>query len=106
MYVQIISFRLRGMAVDEYAAMCAELAPAIAELPGLASKIWLSDPVENAFGGVYSWESAEALDHFKQSDLFRGLASHPKLCEVSSREYSVLEAPTRITRGLVEQAAA
>ncbi len=45
----VITFRLRDMTGDEYRALCDEIAPAFAELPGLLAKIWLAgQPVARA----------------------------------------------------------
>jgi hypothetical protein len=53
------------------------------------------------FGGVYLWENHEAMKQFTQTDLFKAVATHPNLTDVVSRDFDVLEAPTRVTRGLI-----
>jgi len=55
MYIQIINFNLSKMTPAEFEKLCEALAPQFAALPGLISKVWLSDPASNTFGGVYTW---------------------------------------------------
>ena len=35
-------------------------------IPGLVAKYWLADPETNTYGGVYLWESREALDEWRR----------------------------------------
>ena len=102
MHVQIINFRLNGITEAEYATLCQSLAPAFAALPGLISKVWLADRDSGTYGGVYVWQDQQAMTRFTQTDLFRSVAVHPNLVDVSSRDFAVLEGPTAVTRGLVE----
>ena len=53
------------------------------------------------FGGVYLWESREALERYKGSDLFKSIGAHPNLVDVTAREFEVLESPTQVTNGLL-----
>jgi hypothetical protein len=98
--ILIVNFNLDGLSEDDFASSCDELAPAFAAIPGLASKAWLADRAEGVFGGVYSFESEEAVDAFLQSDLFVGVGATPGLVNISVRRFGVLEGPTRVTRGL------
>jgi len=102
MHVQIINFHLKGMSPSEYGQLCDQLAPTFAELPGLVGKYWLADEGANTFGGVYLWEDRKAMESFTKTDLFRSVATHPKLADIASRDFSVMEAPTRVTRGQLE----
>lgn len=99
MHVQVINFRLKGIAEADYRRLCDDLAPAFAALPGLVSKVWLADPDAGVFGGVYFWENQEAMRQFTRTDLFKAVATHPNLTDIVSRDFGVLEAPTRVTRG-------
>lgn len=101
MHVQVINFRLKGITEPDYRRLCDDLAPAFAALPGLVSKVWLAGQDTGVFGGVYFWENHEAMRQFTQTDLFKAVATHPNLTDVVSRDFDVLEAPTRVTRGLV-----
>lgn len=100
MHVQIVNFQLKNMDEPSFRAFCDEVAPAFAALPGLIGKIFLADPITGTFGGVYTWENREAYEAYTRSELFQGVASHPNFTNITSRDFGVLEAATRVTRGL------
>jgi hypothetical protein len=102
MHIQIVNFHLKGVSVGDYGKLCDDLAPAFAGLPGLVAKIWLADPGANTFGGVYLWRDRRAMENFTKTDLFRSVATHPNLADLTSRDFEVMEGPTRVTRGPVE----
>ncbi len=103
MHIQIVSLDVVGLSQEEWARMADELAPAFANVPGLISKVWLLDPATNACrGGVYTWQDRAAMEDFAESDLFKAALAHPNLANISAVDYGVMEAPTRVTRGLVE----
>ena len=62
MNVLIVNFTLEGISEEQYQAMCDDVAPAFAAVPGLASKVWLADREAGIYGGVYMFESAEAAE--------------------------------------------
>lgn len=105
MDIVIVSFVLDGITESAYQSLCDEVAPAFAEVPGLASKVWLADFDEGVFGGVYTFESTAAVDEFLRSELFAGVGSTPGLANVSVRRFGVLEGPTAVTRGLLTASA-
>jgi heme-degrading monooxygenase HmoA len=100
MHIQVINFNLEGITRADYEAVCDELAGTFAELPGLISKHWLADEENNTYGGVYIWETRDAYQAFLNSELFAGVGANPALVNIESKNYDVIEAPTRITRGL------
>lgn len=97
MHIQIINFRLTGITRRDYDALCEQVAPAFAALPGLISKVWLADDQANTYGGVYTWRDRAAMEAFLKTDLFRTVATHPNLAEIVSRDFAVLEAPSAVT---------
>lgn len=105
MHVQVVSFHLQGVARPEYEALCEQLAGAFAALPGLISKVWLADEATNTYGGVYLWRDRAAMEAFLTTDLFRGVATHPNLTDVVSRDFGVLEGPSAVTRAMTAAAA-
>ena len=104
MQILIVNFNLDGLSEDEFASSCDELAPAFAAVPGLASKVWLADRAEGTFGGVYTFDSEQAVDDYLQSDLWAGVGATPGLVNVSVRRFGVLDGPTRVTRGIPQRA--
>jgi len=104
MQILIVNFNLDGLSEEDFARGSDEVAPAFAAVPGLVSKVWLADRAEGIFGGVYTFESAEALDDYLQSDLWAAVGATPGLVNISVRRFGVLEGPTRVTRGLAQPA--
>ena len=102
MHIQIINFNLEGVSEQEYRNLCDQLAPNFADLPGLVSKSWLADPASNTYGGVYFWRDKESMVNFTKTELFNSVATHPNLANIASKDFEILEGPTRVTRGLEE----
>src|SRR6188472_3030213 len=101
MHAQLITYQLKDISQADYLKQMVEPdAPILAKVKGLVSKVWLVDEEKNTFGGFYLWESKEAMDAFMQSDLVAAVVSRPFVKNVSSVDYSVNEAASRITRGL------
>ena len=105
MHVQIVNFNLKDMTDDEYRKVCDDFAPVIGAAPGLLSKVWLADASTNTYGGVYLWRDSEAMAAFAQSETFKSIASNPHFANITSKDFGTIEAPTRVTRGLVAAAA-
>jgi quinol monooxygenase YgiN len=104
MHIQIVNFRLSGIDEQAFRALCDELAPAFASVPGLLTKVWLADPERGVYGGVYTWRDEDALNQYLTSDLFNAVLNHPNLVDISSQDFGILEGPTRVTRGMVSVA--
>ena len=100
MHIQVINFNLEGINCAEYEAVCDELAGAFAALPGLISKHWLADEENNTYGGVYIWETRDAYEAYLNSELFTVVGANPALVNIVSKDFDVIEGPTRVTRGL------
>ena len=99
MHIQIVNFRLEGIGEENYRGIAETIAPAFANLPGLVSKTWLANPETGAYGGVYVWQSREAMENYKESDIYKGMATNPHFADATVKDYAVLEGPTRVTRG-------
>lgn len=99
MHIQIVRFQLKDLTDEGYQAMCDQLAPAFAAVPGLLSKVWLASPGTNTYGGVYTWRDQQAMEDYTSSKLFAGMVVHPNFVDVTSTDFGVLEAPTRVTGG-------
>ena len=100
MHIQVINFHLRDLSETGYRALCDEVAPAFAEVPGLISKVWLANPSTNTYGGVYTWADREAMEAFSKSELFSAVATNQNLADITSRDFDVLDDPTSVTHGL------
>jgi heme-degrading monooxygenase HmoA len=105
MYIQVVTFHLKDLPEDAYRQACEQLAPAIAEVPGLISKAFLANPATNTYGGVYTWRDRDAMQSFQASEIFQGVLTNPNLVDVRSQEFGVFEDASRITRGVAAVAA-
>lgn len=104
MHIQIIQFQLSEMTPEDYSRLCTDLAPTFAALPGLVSKTWLANTETGTFGGVYVWEDRRAMEQFSRTDLFQAVATHKNLTGITSKDFGVLESPSRVTRGMTPAA--
>ena len=99
MEIVVVNFSLEGMTESEYLNLCDDVAPAIAAVPGLVSKVWLADRSNGVYGGVYTFENGAAVDAYMATDLAQ-VAAIPGVVNVSIRRFEVLAEPTAITHGL------
>ena len=53
----------------------------------------------NTYGGVYVWRSREAMESYKQTDIYKGIGTNPHFVDVTVKDFAVLEGPTRVTGG-------
>ena len=102
-HIQIINFRLKGVSEEGYRRHCEAVAPALANLPGLVSTVWLANPETNTYGGVYVWRDRRAMEDYKRTDIYKGMLTNPNLDGVTVKDFAVLENPTRVTHGLSDE---
>lgn len=105
MYIQIVTLNLKDLSDTDYRQACDGLAPVIADVPGLISKVWLADEATNTYGGVYAWVDRAAMEAFASSDLFKAIATNPNFVDITARDFSVLEGPTSVTQARMPAAA-
>ena len=103
--IQVVNFNLNGLSDADYRSACDGLAPELARVPGLLSKVWLADEASNVYGGVYAWADRAALAAFAQSDVFQAFASNPSFANITSTTYDILEGPSEVTRTAIPVAA-
>ncbi|HEV2122322.1 MAG TPA: YdhR family protein [Chloroflexota bacterium] len=101
MHVQIVTFHLKDLSEEDYRQACEAEAPIFAEVPGLLSKVWLADRATNTYGGIYTWRDRAAMESYLHSDVFRAMETDSTLVDLTSRDFTVLEVPTRVTHGFV-----
>jgi hypothetical protein len=78
MIVQIVQFET-SLNEAEAIAVCNERLPRYRATPGLVQKYYLKLDKPNCYGGIMIWESREALDKFRASDLGKTIASAYKV---------------------------
>jgi quinol monooxygenase YgiN len=99
MHILVVNLQLKEMNHDQFLSLADELAPAFAGVPGLESKVWLSSPAKNTYGGVYTFRDRAACEAYMRSDLFEAVRSHPNFTNITANEFEVLAAPTSVTSG-------
>lgn len=104
-HIQIVEFSLRDINDADYRSACDGLAKVLARVPGLVSMAWLADEQTNTYGGVYTWIDRGAMEAYLHSDIFNAVAADPNLVDLASRDFDLLEGPSRITRALATIAA-
>ena len=103
MHVQLVTFTLAGLSHADLRAGAEAIAPQFAALPGLHSKVWLADPISNTYGGLYTWETHEAMQRYLAGELYAtAVRENPAFTDVRSRDFGGLEAATRNTSPHVE----
>jgi heme-degrading monooxygenase HmoA len=58
-----------ALPLDEVMRVVEERAPEFAALQGLQQKYYLHDPESGDIAGLYLWESPEAFDEYRKSEL-------------------------------------
>ena len=101
MHIQVTNFNLKGMRVEEYERTCDQLANSFANIEGLFKKYWLKNSSDNLYGGIYVWADKSYMEAFSKTELFKTVADHPSLENITSTDFGVIEHPTRVTRGLI-----
>ena len=100
MHAQLITYQLRDISQAEYLKQMVEPdAPVLAKVPGLISKVWLTDEERNTFGGFYLWEDKASMETFMHSDLVKAVVSRPFVKNVSSVDFDVNQKASLTTRG-------
>jgi Putative mono-oxygenase ydhR len=97
-HIQIVTFQLAGLDPHAYRAHAEAAAPEFTQIPGLRAKAWLANPSTNTYGGVYSWESSEAMEAYISGPIFGALLTNPGIADVVTRDFEVIKRPTEITR--------
>ena len=98
MHILIINFNLHELPRADYEAVCDEVSEAFASIPGLVSKKWLANEETNTYGGVYLWESKQAMLDYKNSEVFAALGQNPAFVELSVTDFEMLPGPSKVTR--------
>ena len=95
-HIQIVTFRLAGLAPGDYRAHVQSVAPRFAALPGLRAKTWLADERTSTYGGIYAWRSRAAMEAYLDGPLFGGLRDKPGIGDLETRDFDVLAAPSAL----------
>ena len=70
-----------ALSEEELVKIAHERAPQFRAIPGLVQKYYVKLDEPNMFGGVYIWESEEALQAYRQSELAATIAQAYQVVE-------------------------
>jgi hypothetical protein len=99
MHALFVIYALRDSSPAQHAELCEQLAPAVAAVPGLIAKTWLTNGDTGRYGGFYVFASRADCDHFVASELFDVLTSNGAMRDVDAHEFSIATGPSAVTRG-------
>jgi hypothetical protein len=93
-----INFKL-SVPVAEHSEICQAVAQAIADVSGLRWKVWLLNEQEREAGGIYLFDTEQALNDYLDGPIVGQIKSHPGLQNLSAKKFDVMEQVTAVTRG-------
>ena len=93
-----INFKFHVPRAD-YETAVAPLAEPVAAVTGLLWKVWLMNEGEQESGGIYLFETGDALDAFLNSALVAGIVSNPAFSDFSVKQFEAMADLSAITRG-------
>ena len=85
-----------------YEQTVSPMANDFAAVRGCRWKIWLMNEAESEAGGIYQFEDDASLKAFLEGPLVAAVVSHPALSDFSVKQFDVMEAISKITRGPIE----
>ena len=83
---------------DEYRKLVEHVAPAIAGVQGLVSKLWIIDEDRRRAGGAYLFSDRAAAAAYLGGPIVARLRENPAFRNVTARLFDVLSAPSELTR--------
>ncbi|WP_347310974.1 hypothetical protein [Defluviimonas sp. SAOS-178_SWC] len=78
MFMQFVQFET-SLTEREVLNIAEARSPEFRALPSLVQKFYLKSAKPNHYGGLYLWDSAEAIAEFRQSDLAKTIPSVYKI---------------------------
>ncbi|MGP1384810.1 MAG: YdhR family protein [Thainema sp.] len=77
----------------------AAVAPAIAAFPGLVWKVWIINEVRQEAGGIYCFESFDALERYLSSPIMAALEAKSIVSNLRIEPFTAIEPLSALTRG-------
>jgi hypothetical protein len=75
----------------------------IADTPGLAWKVWLMNEAESEAGGIYLFESKDAVQAYLAGPIVAALKASPAISDVSAKVFDIMEEHSAVTRAPLGQ---
>ncbi|HET9930740.1 MAG TPA: YdhR family protein [Polyangiaceae bacterium] len=96
-----VTFALK-VSSEEWLSHCERIAPRTATVPGLIWKLWLLSADGHTAGGLYLFRDLASARSYAEGPVLAGLDGSGLVEQLEVRFQSVLDAPSRRTRGLPE----
>lgn len=100
-----VNFKL-NVPADEYAASCQRGCSSDRRRLWTALEIWILNDQEKEAGGIYFFDTEQALSDYLSGPIVAQLANHPALTDVTAKRFQVMQELTSATRGPVSAMAA
>lgn len=99
MHAQVVTYRLVDSVSDaEFIEANQEFAEMMRAVPGLLAKIWLKNPADEVYGGLYLWQDREAYQNFVASELWAAVLVDDSVKDLSSHDFAVMDELTALTQ--------
>lgn len=103
MSVKLLQINLKySVPTGDLKTAFAGIADAIGAVEGLRWKVWIINEQEQEAGGIYLFDSADALAAYLAGPIAAGIKAHPALSDISVKQFDILDDVTAITRGPVK----
>jgi len=104
MRVLTVKYELSDMSLEAHAqlgiAVVDNFAPG--KIKGLISKTFIGSLEKGIFGGVYYFKDKTSVDGYLESELWKGIVSHPNLVNFKTERYSVA-AISEVSNGFADK---
>ena len=87
----IVNYELKDMTLKEHAALGLEVVSNFSpgKIDGLIGKTFIGNVDNGVFGGVYYFKNQNDLNNYLNSDLWKGIVTHPNLVNFKTDTYEV-----------------
>ncbi|MDB9912865.1 YdhR family protein [Flavobacteriaceae bacterium] len=87
----IVNYELKDMTLEAHSELGSEVVSNFSpgKIDGLIGKTFIGNVDNGVFGGVYYFENQKSLDTYLNSELWKGIASHPNLINFKTDSYGI-----------------
>ena len=87
----IVNYELKDMSLEAHSELGSEVVSNFSpgKIDGLIGKTFIGNVDNGVFGGVYYFKNQKALDTYLNSELWKGIATHPNLINFKTDTYGI-----------------
>ena len=91
MSVLVVNYELEDMTLEAHAELGSEVVSNFSpgKIDGLIGKTFIGNVENGVFGGVYYFKNQDDLNNYLNSDLWKGIVTHPNLVNFKTDIYEV-----------------